>query len=249
MRGMLRILTLPDIHTPYNINLKPILNFCDDFNPHILQYLGDVTNAESCNWRKEMAGIKKDVETVEEDYDILLKTVIKPFKKTLPKSAKTNYFLGNHEDWFYQAMAKDWKAKHKYGVEDNIDIKKYGIRIIPRRPAINYGYLYYTHDPFHNLGQHHAKKVALYYRLNLVYGHSHDKQEFPMHSPLDETNKITAKSIGCLCKLNPDYLRDEPNGWLNSFHIAYIRPDGTFNDYTIVITGGAFTSPNGRLYK
>ena len=240
---------MPDIHTPYNISLKPVLNFCDDFNPDIINYLGDVTNAESCNYRKEKEGIKKDVETVKEDFEILERVVLKPFKKAAPRKTKVNYFLGNHEEWFYKAMATDWKSQHKYGVEDNIDLKKYNMTIVPRKRSINYGYLYFMHDPHHKVNQLHAKKAALQYRKCLIYGHTHDIQSFMAHSPIDIDEKILCKSIGCLCQLNPDYMEDEPNKWVNAFSSAYIRSNGQFNEYTTIITNCKFTAPNGKQYR
>ena len=40
-----------------------------------------------------------------------------------------------------------------------------------------------------------------------------------------------------------------PNAWVNGFAIAYIRPDGHFNLYTIDIIRGEFVAPDGKLYK
>ncbi len=242
-----KVLTLPDIHTPYEINLKPILDFCDDWNPDVVQYLGDTTAAESCNHWKEKHNIPKDIQSVEEDYAYLIKNVLEPFNKAKPKKATTLYHIGNHEDWFYQTMQRDLRAKHKYGIEDNIDLKKYKMKIIPLNGFAQFGYLHFTHGIYAN--KYHAAKMALEYRKCIVYAHAHDVQSFMIHSPIDQDEKILAQSIGCLCHTNPDYLKGKPNKWVNAFHIAYIRQDGSFNGYTIIITRNGFTAPNGKSYK
>lgn len=243
----LKILSVFDIHTPYNIPLNPVLDFCSDWQPDIVQYGGDTTSAESCNWRKITTGLKRDVQEVVEDYDILKRVVLDPFNKAKPKNSETVYHIGNHEGWFYEAMAMDTRAGHKYGIEDNIDLKKYKMRLVKENGIVNWGYLYFTHSTY--LNDSHAKKTALNYRKCLIYGHSHDIQSYTIHSPIDAREKIIAKSCGCLCSRNPDYLEGKPNKWINAFHIAYIRPDGTFNDFEIVITDGKFTAPNGRVYQ
>ncbi len=243
-----RILSLPDVHTPFHINLQPILNYAANLNPHIIQYLGDTTAAESCNHWKLSRGIKPAVETVEEDYEILRTEVLDKFKKACPK-AKVVYHIGNHEEWFYIEMAKDWKAKHKYGVEDNIDLDYYNIiELVNRNGLWRSGHLYFTHGLYTN--KHHACKTTESFRKCIRYGHTHDIQEYTIVSPIDEHDKIVGQSIGCLCTMNPDYMKDRPNAWVNAFNVAFVdSSDGRFNDYTIVLTDGKFTSPDGRTYK
>ena len=141
----------------------------------------------------------------------------------------------------------DTTCEDKFGVEDNIDLKKYRMTLVPENHTINFGHLYFTHSTYFN--DLHSKKSAQNYRKCIIYGHTHDIQEYMMHSPIDSHEKILAKSIGCLCNLNPSYLEGKPNKWVNAFNVAYIRTDGTFNDYTVVITKGRFTAPNGRVYK
>lgn len=243
----MRILTLPDIHEPYNIDLKPILDFCSDWNPDIIQYLGDTTNAESCNPFKINAGIMPDVYSVKEDYDGLERNVLDKFKKASSKKCKTIYYLGNHEKWFYNAMLMDPRLRKLFGVEDNIDVRKYNMEIVPLDTIRKFGHLHFMHGLYIN--QYHACKTAMNYRRCMVYGHTHDCQEHMIHSPIDKNEKIFAKSIGCLCKMSPGYMKNAPNKWVNAFHIAYIEKDGNFNDYTIILTGGKFISPNGKTYK
>ena len=141
----------------------------------------------------------------------------------------------------------DTRANHKYGIEDNIDLKKYNMEIVKENGIINFGHLHFTHSTY--LNDFHAKKTAQNYRKCLLYGHSHDIQSYMTHSPIDAKEKILAKSIGCLCKRNPQYLEGKPNRWVNSFNVAYIREDGSFNEFDIIITGGRFTAINGKVYK
>ena len=75
----------------------------------------------------------------------------------------------------------------------------------------------------------------------------HDIQTHTIYSPIDVEEKVVAKSIGCLCELNPSYMRNKPSRWVHAFNTAYVRDDGTFNDYTTVITRGRFIAPDGKL--
>ena len=244
---MLKIITLPDIHDPYQIDLKPVLDFCDDWGANIIQFLGDTTSAESCNHWKIKKHYKRDVISVDTDFKNLEKNVIKPFWQISGNTTKLIYHTGNHEDWFIRTMKSDDKAAGLYDIKNRINCKKYKMTIIPENKPVNFGHLWYTHGIY--AGKYHARQTLEYFRKCVVYGHTHDIQEHMIHSPIDEAEKLFAKSIGCLCNLNPDYLKEKPNKWVNAFHIAYIRDDGTFNEYTIVITNGRFTAPNGRVYK
>jgi len=246
MRKTKIIASLPDLHDPYSIELRPILKYLSDLQPDIINYLGDTSNAESCNHWKVTHGIKCDVESVEEDYYNLRENILDRFKRAVPK-ARTNFFIGNHEKWFYDRMEMDPRANYKYGVEDNIDLKHYNMTIVPFNNVISYGYLNFMHGIYVN--DNHAKKTAVNYRKCTIYGHKHDIQTHTIHSPIDNEDKIVAKSIGCLCEMNPAYMRNKPSQWVNAFNVAYIRSDGSFNDYTIVITRGKFTAPNGKEYK
>jgi predicted phosphodiesterase len=241
------IFTVADTHTPYNIPLAPILNYCSDLAPDIVQYLGDITSAESCNWRKITKNIDRDVESVEGDYELLRNRVLDPFNKAKPKKSKTIYHIGNHEGWFYEKMKMDKTTKGKLGLENNLDLKKYNMTLVKENGIINFGHLFFTHSTY--LNDNHSKKTAQNYRKCLLYGHTHDIQSYMMHSPIDSKEKILAKSIGCLCNHNPEYLEGRPNKWVNSFNVAFVRADGTFNEYDIIITGGKFTALNGKVYK
>lgn len=133
--------------------------------------------------------------------------------------------------------------------DKNISLKKYNMQLIPLNGVKNFGHLYFTHGNYAS-GENHAKKMIIAYRKNIRYGHIHDKQEYFIQSPIDEHEKMSAASIGCLCKINAmDYLKKKPAKWVNAFNIAYIREDGTFNDYTVVLTNGRFTSPDGKDYR
>ena len=190
--------------------------------------------------------MKRDVESVADDYAILKHTVLEPFKKACPK-AQTIFHIGNHEGWFYEKMSMDTTCKDKLGVEDNVDLGRYKMTLIPENKFINFGHLYFTHSTY--LNDFHSKKTAQNYRKCILYGHSHDIQAYMMHSPIDSKEKILAKSIGCLCNHNPEYLEGKPNKWVNSFNVAYVRVDGSFNEYDIIITQDQFTALSGKTYK
>ena len=50
-----------------------------------------------------------------------------------------------------------------------------------------------------------------------------------------------------LCELNPVYVRNKPNAWVNGFSIIELQDTGDFNVLPVVVSDGKF-SYGGQLY-
>lgn len=64
----------------------------------------------------------------------------------------------------------------------------------------------------------------------------------------DEKDYHTAWSIGCLCNLSPEYRKNMPGSWVHGFAAVYLKPNGNFNLYQIMIVNNKFIF-NGKEYK
>lgn len=240
-----RVLTLPDIHFPLHdrASLNAVESFMADFRPDVLIYLGDQLQMDPVShWLKDKRGILEGQRLIA-DY-AGFNQVLDRHVSMVP-NAKVIFFLGNHEDWVRQYIELHPEVEGMLEVEHGLRLRERGFTVVPCGQAYRIGKLWYMHG--HITTDHHSKGTVLAYRRNIRYGHVHDIQYYTAVSPLDVADKISAGSVGCLCNVNPHYMAGKPNRWTHGFNVAYIRPDGSFNDYTIQIIGGKFTF-EGKTY-
>jgi predicted phosphodiesterase len=154
-------------------------------------------------------------------------------------SPTITYLEGNHED-----RARKFSAANPEAFDGVIDIPalcrldERGIKWLEYGKMYPVGKANITHGWWCNV--HHAKRHAEAAGDNVFYGHTHTVQAHSM-TRLSETAPIVGVSCGCLCTLNPSYLRNAPNRWVNAFLILELRPDGTFTPYVPFIINGGFT--------
>lgn len=223
------VISLFDLHYPYHIDLSWIYRFIKDIKPDEIVFWWDMIDCQGMSWKFYRGSPEIWLaETVEEIKGF--KKIIKKILKLSPQS-KLVYLLGNHEHRIVEKLRDspelwnliDLQIAYKWLIDERIDYNGY----------YNVWNLYYTHWTYHNM--HFAKQHVDNHWRNIRFGHLHSIQEFSKKTWIDQ-EFISAKSIPCLCGLNPDYMKNRPSSWSNWFHIAYINKNGTFNDYNIVIT-------------
>ena len=221
---MKTVISLFDIHYPYNINLDPVYKFIRDNRPDEIILGWDMID---CEWVSKFFKWNPEewlVKTIQE-----IRWFEKILKELVRNKAKIIYMLWNHEYRIYEAINNtpllneviNIKKEYKDYIDEWVDYNKY-YKVWP---------LYYIHWTYHN--DAFAKKHALMYQKNIRMWHLHKIQEYSMATPINE-KAISSKWIPCLCELNPDYMKNKPSAWDNGFNIAYIDWDN-YNDYTIVI--------------
>jgi predicted phosphodiesterase len=247
---MYTALILPDIHYPYHDKqcLKIVEQVAKDLSPEYLVYLGDNFNADGISkyTHKEMErGI---YETADE---------IDGFKKDIhePLSQYANRILwcgGNHDtqrisDLLQKLREKGEEPRLIKHYEDTLSLKSRfpDVKICEYNESHKIGKLHLTHGVYHN--DAHAKKHAMAFGASVVYGHLHTFQSYTTTSRgTGQSHKATC--IGCLCDLNPGYMKNRPSGWAHGFAVAYFQDNGNFNLYPIEIIKGQCIF-NGKLYS
>jgi hypothetical protein len=129
---------------------------------------------------------------------------------------------------------------------NNID-PKYVDAWVPSKKLANLGKLHFMHGDFAASKDSHAKKFLLMFLRNLRYGHWHDISEASYCSPIDQKERWTARSCGCLQKTNPTYMQNNPHNWVNAFTYGVVTPGGLFWDNTVKIIDGKFWA-EGKMY-
>lgn len=238
-KELTKVIALPDCHIPHNIRLKPIEDFIEDWQPDTIILLGDFMNLDPVShWIIDKKRLVEGKRLKEEYY--LANLQIQRFKEL--SNAKIVFTIGNHCNWIEQYIDKHPEMEglielkeHIKGIDEWVDFNK----------TYKVGKLWYTHGLYTN--EFHTKKTALNMGVNIIYGHTHDIQNYTTVAPQDRQGH-SAKSIGCLCSEDLPYMKNRPNKWINAFNYAYIREDGSFNDYTVVLTNGRFTA-EGKTYS
>ena len=241
-----RILFLTDFHVPYNIPLDPIFQFTKDFKPTTLILGGDVHDWTSVSMWIADQSRALDGGTIEQNYEQMKNVVLDPLYRAIGKDCGVVFLTGNHEDWLSQAARLNPNGRGFWELENNLADYEMSIRPInvPYRASKN---LVYIHGIYTN--EYHAKKTVGAYHNSVLYGHTHDRQEYTEVSPIDAHKLYKGASCGCLCTRNPNYLRNKPNRWVNGFNYAYLdSKTGDFNDFFVYIIKNRFWA-NGHRYK
>jgi hypothetical protein len=155
------------------------------------------------------------------------------------------YLEGNHEYWLRKAAEYNPNGKGFWELEVNLPKS---IEILPmNKPYRASDHLYVTHGS--RVNKYHAYWMVHDWHKSILYGHTHDHQSYTEISPIDETQFVKGQSCGCLCTINPDYLKNKPNRWANGFEYIYVEKEtGFFWDQYVAIVNGKFHA-NGRWYK
>lgn len=251
-----RIILLPDFHHPHHIipGWRAILKYMEDFQPDEVSLIGDAMNMDAVDHWKREKGNKRAMEgrRIKGDYAWFDQDILQKIEATCPNASWT-YFGGNHEDWINVVTNKDPQMEGMIEPEVVLRLAERGWEWIPwitkrgRRGMKKYGKLTVMHGQYTNM--HHAKKTAEMFSTSVAYGHTHDVQ---MHTKVTVDNPRgyhTAQSIGCLCKMSPDFMKGRENRWVNAFGVLFIQEDGSFALYTPHIIKGKFISPEGIEYN
>jgi predicted phosphodiesterase len=239
-----RILALFDTHVPFNIQLTPVWEFAQDFKPTLVILGGDMHDWGAVSmWVADQSRVL-DGGTIAQNYEELQQTVLAPVRRACPK-AKQVYLTGNHEDWLRKAVEAN--ASFRGLVELSMHLPEY-VDIIPMNQAYHVNRnLCYLHGLYTT--KYHAFQTVHAVHKTVLYGHTHDVQRYTDISPVDVDQFYTGASCGCLCTLNPSYMKNKPNRWVNGFNYAYVDTQTLkFSETQVYIIRNKFWA-NGRRYK
>lgn len=161
-------------------------------------------------------------------------------------SAKIYFLEGNHESRPRRTAQQRLSAVvDLVAIDRLLGLKEMGIQWVPEGRALKRGHLRFVHGYWTN--DHHAKThlVKLLWP-GVVYGHTHRPQ---MYSFADGDGSIrVAYGMPCMCKLDAEWMRGQPTGWVNGFGVTLVdETSGQFNVYPILSFNGKFLW-NGKLY-
>jgi len=233
-----------DFHHPYHSKscLTCLLKVIKDIKPNIFILGGDNMDFNSIS----LYNIKKPklVENcrIAKDFKLFDVDILQPLNKVLSSKCKKYFIFGNHEERICRLIEAEPKLEGLIEIENNLDLSGWVVK--GYKDVVKLGHMHFMHGIYWN--KYHAHKSVDIYQKNIFYGHVHNPQIYTSISPIDSLPK-QGVSVGCMCSLNPEYRKDEPNHWVNQFMVFYLLSDDTFRyDIATIIYGR--TVVNGKLY-
>jgi len=242
IEGIIKVVELPDLHYPNHINLEPVFYFIQDYQPDYVILLGDGMDFESISPWMENKKVQISGADLRGEYEGFKNEILynlTPYKKV--------WLSGNHERWVDLAIKENPNTRGYWEIYNNIDMNIEDILLLPfENSELMLGNLVVMHGRY--TVEWHAKKTAYVYApYSVVYCHTHDCQKFTKKTMVGHHPQM-AEAIGCLCHKNPNYMKNQPNNWINAFGVTEFYDKGLFNHQTIHIVNNKFCF-NGRVYK
>jgi len=233
--------------TPISRPAQVVYKWCAEHQPDELVIGGDFGDFMSLSkWEEDYPGHKEgdcfDRAVTFCNYNLDIMQSV-----TRNKKGKLVYTLGNHEVWVEKYKSKDPHARRGiYDVKILFRLEDRKIEWYPINGSYKVGHARIKHGSNANI-QHATKTAGSSCGESVFYGHTHDIQ---CHSGIREIDLLpfVAQSCGCLCNLNPYFMRNRPNKWVHGFLIMYIRDDGSFTYYVPHIVNNRFIW-NGKEYS
>lgn len=246
-----RELVVNDIHLPRENTkaLNCVFKVMQDIPFDGITLNGDIGDWESvsrhsrfsppkCHWTDSQF-----LEASEHEYDALTKFLDK-IDKVAPQARK-RFEKGNHEVWVDDFIKESYYSRFKqFDLDQRLRLKERGYTIFNYNTFMKLGKLNVTHGIY--TGANHSKKHVESMGASILYGHVHDIQVFSKITPDKQSHM--AWSNGCLCDLNPDYMRNRPQNWNHGFAIVYVWPNNSFQVDIIRINSGKCVV-EGKLYS
>lgn len=236
-----------DLHYPEHDKKlwKNILKLTKDLNPDYFVFGGDNMDMKELSHWIHGKGDMRTLEgkRIKGEYTQFQEGILDPLCGILNKRCEKHFLLGNHEDWAEQAIDRNPQGEGYWEVENNLKLKDW--TVYPLNKVCTIGKMHFIHGTYTN--DAHAKKHVTNYENNIFYGHVHDHQSYTKVTPLNNEAHI-GMSIPCACTLNPDYMRNKPNKWVNGFLIFTVFPEGNFTAHPIISHNGKFEY-NGKVYE
>lgn len=231
-----------DIHFPHQSNkaLNAVFDFIKDTKPDILVLGGDQLDMDLVShWTVDELK-KKEGRRLKQDYDQFDEQILKKLEG-LSKWEEKVFIFGNHTDFIAQYLNKNPVFEGLLEPDNYLKLKERKWKTVPLNRSYSIGKLAITHGLYVNM--YHAKKtLETWGESNCVfYGHKHDIQTHSAVYRGGDGQPRMAQSCGCLCEMNPDYMRGKPNAWVHGFLSFTVRPDGKFTAVVYPIINGVFS--------
>ena len=250
MKVKYQVVIFPDIHFPHEDKkaLACALKVLEYVKPYGFLLLGDFAEGESVShwqWaKKKRPPLEIQLESVDREIELVnagLDKIDASCKKAGVK--KKILTMGNHEVWYDNLVLenpflKEYKAHRAFKIEKRGYVwHEYGkyVKILNSKLWAYHG--------GHYMGVNHPRSHLQNLGINVLYGHTHDSLKSVV-THMDGAKM--AYSMGCLCKMEKEFLKNRKTNWTHNVGVLDIFSNGNFNLNTLTIING-YTSLNGKV--
>jgi len=149
---------------------------------------------------------------------------------------------GNHDDWMNSYIQENPALEGLLNQDKMLHFKEREVQNLEYGKVYRVGKAAFAHELLRNrrtfTTKYHAARMSDDYGKSIFYGHFHTFQGFTRVTY--DSNPNMAIGIGCLCDLNPGWLRNSPNAWVNQFLFMEFDGAGHFTWYAPVLINGKF---------
>jgi hypothetical protein len=236
-----RIVIVSDLQFPFHDERTwgAVRRFVNDFQPNIIVWNGDVGDMYS------ISCFDKNPRRAFTFADEMIALRIFLFEHRARWASATHYFLfGNHED-----RAQTYLRQHPElaGLVDLRSILQLiDFNVVPYGGVVDYVGLAITHGTrYSSLPNGTARMHAQTIGGSGVVGHSHRVGRWT-YTDLRGTH--TFYESGCLCRLDPDYIRQRPPNWQQGFIAGIVHRNKVHLHPMAIYDDGFYGALTGEFY-
>ena len=230
-----QVLVINDLHIPYHDPeaVSIALEYCE---PDVIILNGDIVDFYGISrFSREIGRMTVNDELAE------LRKFLQLLRDEFPDT-RIIYKIGNHEErlWSYLlSQAKEIRDLDALKFENISGCKDLGIEIVrTKRIMLGKLSLLHGHELPHGMVApvNPARGVYLRTHASTMVGHHHQVSH---HSENDLNNKaIGCWSVGCLCRLTPEYNPFAYTKWSHGFAVVDVDSRGMFTVHNKMIVNG-----------
>lgn len=207
-----RELNISDIHIPYHdpFAWELTLNIVEKVKPDFINILGDGLDFPQLSHFDKEPDLFKDG-NLQENLDQFFRMMLALKRRAL--NAKRRFVPGNHEDRLYKYLMRHPELHGLRALELKellrlaeleIEFHEYEIEIVPGALVGKHGEVVRQYSAFSAKGELEREKHA----ISTITGHTHRKGTYYVKT---RHGLVAAYENGCLCQMNPKYIKGIPN--------------------------------------
>jgi len=215
-----KVLFISDIHAPYHDEkaLKILYKFMDWYKPQTIFIIGDLLDCYAVSrFTKDPKGALNFKEEVDSAISIL-----KAIKKH-SNNSQIYYIRGNHEariKKFLWSNAKELSGLQELEVPSILHFKELGIKYVEKGMMMYKGVMVKHGSVVRKYAGYTAKAEFEKNGCSGVSGHTH---RAAVYMQTNASGDYKWMEIGCLCKLDQEYMEGETPNWQQGFGIGYFN--------------------------
>lgn len=167
------------------------------------------------------------------------------FDKRMTKNSDKRFLFGNHER-FAEDFIEEFPTMQGFlDVSQELKLIERGYTVIGQQNGYTrLGKLYVVHGVY--TGTDPIVKHLANFSSNVMFGHTHTVGQ--KYKPcIGKTMALAGYNIGCLCDMNPSYMKNKVHNWVHGFAIVHVFDNDYFDVELKQIIDGKFVY-NGKVY-